>query len=770
MRRSEAIKNKMVSNISDVIVIIDKNGNYTYKSPNITKLFGWQPEELIGKNAFDNVYPDDLELAQRTINSIVSTPDASATVEFRYKCKDENYVWIEISVINLLHDRDINGILGNYHNITERKNAEKELISAKDKAEESEERYSGLLANLETGVVVHAPDTSIKLCNARSTELLGLSIEQMIGREAIDPFWKFIYEDGTIIPYDDYPVMRIINSKSAIKNQILGVCITLNRITWLTINGFPSYNEDGEINEIVISFNDISESKLAEENLRKSEAIKNAMVSNISDVIVIIDQNGINQYKSPNISKLFGWSPEECVGNSIWDLVHPDDLQAAKYFFGTILSEPNSTGTTELLYKHKNGNYVWIEISVINLLHNLDINGILGNYHEITERKKAEIDLIAAKNKAEESDRLKTAFLQNISHEIRTPMNAIMGFSGLMPANFNNKEKLQSFADIINQRCNDLLSIITDILDVSKIESGQSTLKNEDCKINELFAELKLFFSDYQNRTNKKHIVLNFIPLVDDVNIKIDKVKLKQILINLITNAFKFTDEGSIECGCVPINNKLQFYVKDTGIGIPEDKKDFVFERFAQIKNPKILNIGGTGLGLSIVKGLVNLLGGEVWLESECYKGTTFYFTIKFTFSKGTEMLLNNEVNKMNETINNKSILIVEDDEYNAIYLKEILLGYFSNIAIVGLGKDAIKYVENNQVDLILMDVRLPDITGYEASIEVLKLKPDIKIITQTAYAAQDEKQKAFDSGCVDYISKPTKQELLLKMINKHLK
>lgn len=249
----------------------------------------------------------------------------------------------------------------------------------------------------------------------------------------------------------------------------------------------------------------------------------------------------------------------------------------------------------------------------------------------ITDSKLAELELIKAKEKAEESDRLKTAFLQNMSHEIRTPMNAIMGFSSLLVENYGDRAKLEQFAEIINQRANDLLDIINDILDISKIESGQLSVNNVECNIKELFTELNLFFIEYQKRLRKEHI--NFSLVCDPGQfsplIQTDTVKLKQILINLIGNAFKFTDKGSVECSCRFESDFLQFYVSDTGVGIPTNRFDNIFERFTQLENSVSGNIGGTGLGLSIAKGLTNLLGGKIWIESEVNKGTTFHFTIK---------------------------------------------------------------------------------------------------------------------------------------------
>ena len=246
------------------------------------------------------------------------------------------------------------------------------------------------------------------------------------------------------------------------------------------------------------------------------------------------------------------------------------------------------------------------------------------------------------KEKAEESDRLKTAFLQNMSHEIRTPMNAIMGFSKLLAKNYNNKPKLEKFSEIITHRCYDLLNIINDILDIAKIESGQLPVNMEECNLRELFRELTSFFTEYQKRIGKEHLKLRLQAFINEpeASIVTDIVKLKQILINLINNAFKFTNEGKIEAGCKFYENNLIFYVSDTGIGIPPDKYNLIFERFAQIHQDPSKIIGGTGLGLSIVKGLIELLGGEIRLESEIGVGTTFYFSLPYNKSQ----VINNEI------------------------------------------------------------------------------------------------------------------------------
>jgi CheY-like chemotaxis protein len=342
----------------------------------------------------------------------------------------------------------------------------------------------------------------------------------------------------------------------------------------------------------------------------------------------------------------------------------------------------------------------------------------------------------------------------------------------LLKDQFDDKERLIKFSEIINQRSIDLLEIINDILDISKIESGQLPVNEEVCNLVFLFDDLTSFFTEYKQRIGKKQIKLSLHADCDPSNniIITDIVKLKQIFINLINNAFKYTDEGKIEGGCkVDENNNLIFYVSDTGVGIPFDKQNLVFERFVQLNQASKKNIGGTGLGLSIVKGLVSILGGEISLKSEPGKGSTFSFTIPY---KTTQHLFSEPsafVMSTNKSLSDKTILIVEDDFYNTEYLKEILLDTGSIILHAGNGLEALEISINQPVDIVLMDIRLPDINGYDVTRQIRLHKPNLKIIAQTAYASQGEKEKAIDAGCNDYISKPTKKDMLLSMINRHL-
>ncbi len=375
---------------------------------------------------------------------------------------------------------------------------------------------------------------------------------------------------------------------------------------------------------------DISTRKKIERDFLESEErfLKAYMTSPISFMITSMEDGKIIEVNEA-FTKFSGYTRKEVIGRSTVELdlwVNSEDRNQII----TTLQSGKSVVTREICLKAKNGAIFTVLFSA-NIIQVEKKDCIISSVEDITNRKEMENELIKAKEQAQNSNQLKTAFLQNMSHEIRSPMNAIMGFSNLINDEVSDNPKLEKYSSIINQCCINLLDIINDILDISKIESGQLKVNIEECDLKVLFDDLSLYFTEYQDRIKKQDISLNLILSEKNAGhfIYTDKVKLKQIFINLISNAFKFTVEGKIECGCkLNKDNKLFFYVSDTGIGIPLNQQAKIFERFVQLNQINSNTAGGAGLGLSIVKGLLDLLGGELFLESEPNKGSTFSFTI----------------------------------------------------------------------------------------------------------------------------------------------
>ncbi len=402
-------------------------------------------------------------------------------------------------------------------------------------------------------------------------------------------------------------------------------------------------------------------------------------------------------------------------------------------------------------------------------------SGIRGIIIDITERRKYIEALKREKTKAEESDKLKSSFLANMSHEIRTPMNAIIGFSDLLASDDLDNEDRKEYIRHIRNSGELLLNIINDIIDIAKIEAGEVKIIEQDCNINDILNESYVTHKDILTRTKKdRDIQLRFEKGHENsFFIKSDPFRIKQVLSNLISNAIKFTDHGEIKFGYEFMDNSyLLFYVKDTGIGLPPDKADIIFERFRQVEESSVRNYGGTGLGLAITKNLVELLGGKIWLDSEEKKGSVFYFTLPVHMIR----FLNVEESTVNTIPENyqwegKTFLIAEDDHSNFKVLSEYLHKTGVKVLRANDGLEAVELYMNNQktVDLILMDIQMPALNGYEATKAIKKVHPQIPVIAQTAYAMSGEKEKSYKAGCDDYISKPIDKKLLFSKISQLL-
>ncbi|MEI7424457.1 MAG: ATP-binding protein [Prolixibacteraceae bacterium] len=398
---------------------------------------------------------------------------------------------------------------------------------------------------------------------------------------------------------------------------------------------------------------------------------------------------------------------------------------------------------------------------------------------KLNEQIKTDIDLkisnenlLEAKDKAEESDRLKTAFLSNMSHEIRTPMNGILGFSALLKEPRLNGELQQEYIRIIEKSGARMLNIINDIVDISKIEAGLMKLKIEKFNINELIEYIYTFFKPETEVKGIKITYQNLLPVKEAI-ISSDYEKLYAILSNLVKNAIKYTEKGEIELGYLKKDETLEIFVKDTGIGIPKDRQAAIFERFIQADISDKMARQGAGLGLSISKAYVEMLGGKIWLESEEGIGSTFFFTLPNTFGPDERKVVGKIIPAQEEKnqIKKLKILIAEDDETSEMLLSILTKDYSRELLQTSNALEAIEICHNNpDIDLILMDINMPEIGGYEATRQIRQFNQEVIIIAQTAYGLFGDREKSIRAGCDDYISKPIKSEDLKALIMKYFK
>jgi CheY-like chemotaxis protein len=387
-----------------------------------------------------------------------------------------------------------------------------------------------------------------------------------------------------------------------------------------------------------------------------------------------------------------------------------------------------------------------------------------------------------AKEKAEESDRLKSAFLANISHEIRTPMNGILGFVELLKEPDLTGEEQQEYFQIIEKSGERMVNIINDIVDLSKIESGQIKVSISETNVNE---QIEFVYALLRQEIEQKGLQISFENSLHekDVIIKTDKEKLYAILSNLVKNAIKFTKKGFIEVGCGLVETHgsgslkepdlLQFYVKDTGIGIRHEQQEFIFERFRQGSESLNKNYQGAGLGLSISKAYVEILGGEIWVESEEGLGSTFYFTLPFLVESNEKGVFNknNIIGNQEKQIKKLKILIVEDDDGSSKFLNLAVRQISKKTLIVENGHEAIEACHNNpDIDLVLMDIQMPEMDGYEATRQIRQFNTDVIIVAQTAFALSGDNEKAIAAGCNDYVAKPIQKDQIIALVEKYFK
>ena len=478
--------------------------------------------------------------------------------------------------------------------------------------------------------------------------------------------------------------------------------------------------------------------------------------------------------------KTFGYTLEDIPALADWWTEAYPDLEYRQRVIDAWQSELERTqqsGTEfspmEVVVRCKNGTSKTVLASSSLFCDDAD-GSHLAVLYDISERKQAEQELIKAKERAEESDRLKSAFLANMSHEIRTPMNGILGFTGLLKEPHLTGEEQQQYISMIEKSGDRMLNIINDIVSISKIEAGLMEVAVSATNINEQIEYIYNFFKPEVEQKGMQLSFKNTLPAKAAL-IETDREKVYAILTNLVKNAIKFTPSGSIEFGYEKKGEFLEFFVKDTGIGIPQDKQAAVFDRFTQLHIGDKRAFQGAGLGLSITKAYVEMLGGKIWDESEECRGSIFYFTIPYNVEAEAKSVIENAAqadipaNKKEDKIKELKILIAEDDEKSEMLITITVKKLTRELLKVKTGMDAVEACRNNpDLDLVLMDIEMPRMDGYEATRQIRQFNKDVIIIAQTAYALAGDREKALAAGCNDYIAKPFNRKSFAELLKKY--
>ena len=629
-------------------------------------------------------------------------------------------------------------------------------------------------------------------CNRASIKEVGYLKREIVG----SPIINFLSEESLKVFRSKLPGLK----KMKMQEAEIEVVKKNGEVIDIWRKGVPVKGEDGSFMGAVIFDRNITKRKSAEKallnnkkNLEKEvekqtnklielnkellnliqdlqlEREKNlSILKALPDIIFIIDKKCIfKDYNVADISQLFV-EPDIFLGKRL-DEVLPDDVG-----FNAMnkVRDAFETNKIQLLEYQLNikGEKQWFEARIVPK----NENEVLVVTRNITERENAKRAIVSALEKAEKSDKLKSAFLANMSHEIRTPMNSIIGFSDLL-STVESDKKRKEFVELIKKNGSNLMMIINDILDISKIEAGLVTVNKTKFNIND---ELKYLYDSFSSHAKilSGFVKLKFNPGLDDKNavINSDKTKFIQIMTNLINNALKFTDEGFVEFG-YSVNLKkgkavVKFYVKDSGIGISRKDIDIIFDRFRQVDIDDTSALGGTGLGLAICKGFVDALGGEIGVDSEKGKGSVFYFTLPFQTSSEAESKEVELFSLKDVNWSDKTILIVEDNVSNYKLLEAYLSFTDAFVLRAANGKMAVKMCKKiNNIDLVLMDIKMPEMNGIEATKQIRKIRKDLPIIAQTAYAMDSDKEDCLNAGCNDYFIKPISRNKFISVLSKFL-
>ena len=662
--------------------------------------------------------------------------------EIQWKKKDGTLIDVSLSWLPVDPDYASAGIIFTARDISEQKRIDTKL------------RTSDLIFNLSLDMLtISGFDGYFKVLNPAWHKTLGWTLEEL---KAI-PFKEFLHPDD--VPMTMQTHQELLKGKDIFQFENRYRCKD-GTYKWMAWNSFS--NRDDEVVFSVVR--DVTDRKRTEEALSSSMKNYRELIDGMNETIWVIDFNGQLLDVNRTAINILGYSKEELLEIGLPGI---DSSLSKEAIAGLAGSMPeDELQIFETSHRTKDGIIIPVEV-YSSLVTYQGKKAILSIARDITQRKQIIQDLVYAKEKAEESDRLKTAFLANVSHEIRTPMNGILGFLELLKRPNLTEDKKEKFIEVVNQSGERLLETINKIVEVSKIESGQVDISFVEVDIGEIMTYQYDFFKE-QATGRGLDFKLN-MDTVSELKIMSDRFKLDGILTNLINNAIKFTRQGYVEFGAFIEKGDLVFYVKDTGMGIQENKQDAIFERFVQADLSLTRPYEGSGLGLSIVKAYVEIIGGSVRVESKPGEGSIFYVAIPLLVSKETE--LEAAIHDLSEiNINSKvKILIAEDDDISISYMKTILEGDWNELLFCSNGISTVETVRSQpDLSIVLMDVRMPDMSGIEATREIRKFNKTIPIIAQTANALLNDQNEAIQAGCNEYLTKPLNRSKLLELILKY--
>ena len=661
--------------------------------------------------------------------------------------------------------------------------------------EEARQRVELILASAGEGICGVDPDGKIIFINRAAREMFGWEDGEGIGAD-LHALTHHQHADGSVFPVSECPVRA-----TAVDGQQRFIREDRywhrNGSSFMVEYTVSALRQDGHISGVVNVFRDISErirseaeledyrhdlEKLVEERtaaLNEIEARASHLLDSSAGGLYGIDRNGLITFINPAACDMLGCSAEQVIGQSAHALLHHSRLDGSHYpatecpSFRALRLGQRIRVDNEV-YWHADGHAVPVMYATHPMLKDGEITGAVTSFIDITEQRAAsearERALIAAENLA----RVRSEFLANMSHEIRTPLNGVLGFADIGHRNCQNPAKAQDAFEKIQASGNRLLGVINDILDFSKIEAGKLRIEQTEVHLCEVIQQTVDIVAD-RIHAKKLEFKLEIAPDLPAICLT-DPLRIGQILLNILSNAVKFTESGVVKLKVFHENNEIVFKVSDTGIGMNEEQVSQLFNAFHQADATATRRFGGTGLGLAISKRILELMGGEIKVESQQGTGSTFTFRLPMILpallTQENSIKAGNIPLRADKPLAGISILVAEDEPINQLVLMDNLLDDGASVIMVGNGREALARVERDgegAYDIVLMDLQMPEMDGYEAARRILALVPDLPIIAQTAHAIEEERAKCLAVGMLAHIAKPIVADELVRLIRQHV-
>jgi PAS domain S-box-containing protein len=730
-------------------------------APELLIRLGINPEEFDQsiETIYEKVHPDDLPKNIKQYEALIK--GETEMYETEYRAREQNGGWKWYYTRGVVSERDAAGQPVGIGGITIDISGEFQhlltMVEEKDKFEFifRNSTEAALILEFQEGKIA-----SIRDANQAAIDLFGLQ-QPDFAQRLPEQFEKGEMQDAAML------MLTQIREKGMTRlEKRISVPDRGNR--WLEISAHQFSLTEQDL--ILAIFSDKTTSRKTEAALRETEKLYRVLFEAANDRIGLFTRKGKPLLVNDAFHETIGYTREEFMAMNNQEPIHPDDLRRVNKERQELFIHGSSGH--EYRVRHKQGHYMHMSSKAV-LIPGEQGEGdmILLVIRDITDRKRVIQELEDAKQAAEESNKLKSAFLANMSHEIRTPMNSIVGFSNLLTSENLGDEVRRTYVDRIVRNSELLLTLISDIVDLAKIESGQLPLIYGRLKVSELLEEMKNYAEEELKRFDNKQLGVIVQQEGQDIELEIDAIRISQIMKNLVNNAIKFTDRGSVSIGAnsYPAENRIVFHVRDTGIGIDSDHFGLIFEQFRQIDGSDTRRYGGTGLGLSICRKLTRMMGGRIWVESVSGKGAIFQveFPIRTTVHKN-----NIEQEALTEPakpeINGELFIMVVDDEPDSADLLEALVSSMDHRVVkVSNGYEALKYLEQSPLpDIVMLDVEMSVLRGADVLRIIRERYREIRVIAQSAHALHGDRKRFMEEGYDGYLPKPYSVEQLSEVIS----